>query len=172
MNQPKPILTIKQKCGECDGIKITIDKSVEKDMQMKAGVYVCKSCKGIGQQTTEIYALRDFEKCNGCSGTGEQLGKLADTKDGMVLVMQPCEDCKGVDYIIPKEYKPYEIKKVSEITEEEAKNILLLNDKIISDWAKRNVQKSFSTFHYKPILKDIFKEYNLEEDDKVVMRRK
>ena len=129
-------------------------------------------CRGTGQQTTEIYALRDFEKCNGCSGTGEQLGKLADTKDGMVLVMQPCEDCKGVDYIIPKEYKPYEIKKVSEITEEEAKNILLLNDKIISDWAKRNVQKSFSTFHYKPILKDIFKEYNLEEDDKVVMRRK
>ena len=66
MNQPKPILTIKQKCGECGGIKIIIDKSVEKDMQMKAGVYVCKFCKSI-QQTTEIYALRDF-KCSDDGG--------------------------------------------------------------------------------------------------------
>ena len=66
MNQPKPLLTIKQKCRECNGIKIIIDKSVEKDMQMKAGVYVCKFCKSI-QQTTEIYALRDF-KCSDDGG--------------------------------------------------------------------------------------------------------
>ena len=68
MKQAKPLLTIKQKCGECGGIKIIIDKSVEKDIQMKAGVYVCKFCKSI-QQTTEIYALRDF-KCSICDGQG------------------------------------------------------------------------------------------------------
>jgi len=91
MNQPKPILTIKQKCRECDGIKIIIDKSVEKDMQMKAGVYVCKSCKGTGQQTTEIYALRDFKDKNKKSPFYYK--------------------------IIP--FKDYEIKKVSEITQKE-----------------------------------------------------
>ena len=99
MNQPKPILTIKQKCRECDGIKIIIDKSVEKDMQMKAGVYVCKFCKSI-QQTTEIYALRDFKK------------DCAHRRKKLIRKQDECHYCDG--YKIPKEYEPYEIKTAQE----------------------------------------------------------
>jgi len=136
MNQPKPILTIKQKCGECGGIKIIIDKSVEKDMQMKAGVYVCKFCKSI-QQTTEIYALRDFEKCNTHSRVPESFTH---------------KKCQGIGYIIPKEYEPYEIKKVSEIE------------------CKYGVPKGCC---YKDCWQcDLIHEYNLKGDDKVVVRVK
>ena len=130
MNQPKPILTIKQKCGECDGIKITIDKSVEKDMQMKAGVYVCKSCKGIGHNKIEFYALRDFEKCNTHSRVPESFTH---------------KKCQGIGYIIPKEYEPYEIKKVSEINTKEF------------------------TFNQSWNFWDEVEKHNLKEDDKVVI---
>ena len=133
MNQPKPILTIKQKCGECDGIKITIDKSVEKDMQMKAGVYVCKSCKGIGHNKIEFYALRDFEKCNTHSRVPESFTH---------------KKCQGIGYIIPKEYEPYEIKKVSEINTKEF------------------------TFNQSWNFWDEVEKHNLKEDDKVVVREK
>ena len=132
MNQPKPILTIKQKCGECDGIKITIDKSVEKDMQMKAGVYVCKFCKSI-QQTTEIYALRDFEKCNTHSRVPESFTH---------------KKCQGIGYIIPKEYEPYEIKKVSEINTKEF------------------------TFNQSWNFWDEVEKHNLKEDGRVIIRRR
>ena len=133
MNQPKPILTIKQKCGECDGIKITIDKSVEKDMQMKAGVYVCKSCKGIGHNKIEFYALRDFEKCNTHSRVPES---FTHTK------------CQGIGYIIPKEYEPYEIKKVSEINTKEF------------------------TFNQSWNFWDEVEKHNLKEDGRVIIRRR
>ena len=133
MNQPKPILTIKQKCKECDGIKITIDKSVEKDMQMKAGVYVCKSCKGTGQQETEIYALRDFEKCNTHSRVPESFTH---------------KKCQGIGYIIPKEYEPYEIKKVSEINTKEF------------------------TFNQSWNFWDEVEKHNLKEDGRVIIRRR
>ena len=131
----KPIV-IKQKCGECGGIKIIIDKSVEKDMQMKAGVYVCKFCKSI-QQTTEIYALRDFEKCNTHSRVPESFTH---------------KKCQGIGYIIPKEYEPYEIKKVSEIE------------------CKYGVPKGCC---YKDCWQcDLIHEYNLKEDDKIIVRVK
>ena len=133
MNQPKPILTIKQKCKECDGIKITIDKSVEKDMQMKAGVYVCKSCKGTGQQETEIYALRDSEKCNTLSRVPESFTH---------------KKCQGIGYIIPKEYEPYEIKKVSEINTKEF------------------------TFNQSWNFWDEVEKHNLKEDGRVIIRRR
>ena len=140
MKQPKPILIIKQKCScNCHNFNEPVLWHMPQGKDKEC------LCRGTGQQTTEIYALRDFEKCNGCSGTGEQLGKLADTKDGMVLVMQPCEDCKGVDYIIPKEYKPYEIKKVSEINTKEF------------------------TFNQSWNFWDEVGKHNLEEDDKVVI---
>ena len=146
MNQPKPILTIKQKCGECDGIKITIDKSVEKDMQMKAGVYVCKSCKGTGQQETEIYALRDFEKCNTHSRVPESFTH---------------KKCQGIGYIIPKEYEPYEIKKVNEITEDELQAII-----------KALEPQEDSVFNKDAILDYLSKIYNLKEDGRVIIRRR
>ena len=140
MKQPKPILIIKQKCScNCHNFNEPVLWHMPQGKDKEC------LCRGTGQQTTEIYALRDFEKCNGCSGTGEQLGKLADTKDGMVLVMQPCEDCKGVDYIIPKEYKPYEIKKVSEINTKEF------------------------TFNQSWNFWDEVEKHNLKEDDKVVI---
>ena len=133
MNQPKPILTIKQKCGECDGIKIIIDKSVEKDMQMKAGVYVCKSCKGIGHNKIEFYALRDFEKCNTHSRVPESFTH---------------KKCQGIGYIIPKEYEPYEIKKVSEINTKEF------------------------TFNQSWNFWDEVEKHNLKEDGRVIIRRR
>ena len=133
MNQPKPILTIKQKCKECDGIKITIDKSVEKDMQMKAGVYVCKSCKGIGHNKIEFYALRDFEKCNTHSRVPESFTH---------------KKCQGIGYIIPKEYEPYEIKKVSEINTKEF------------------------TFNQSWNFWDEVEKHNLKEDGRVIIRRR
>ena len=52
MKQPKSILTIKQKCKECDGESEY--SSVNEDN--------C-TCKGTGQQEMEIYDLKDFEKC-------------------------------------------------------------------------------------------------------------
>src|SRR3990167_5335844 len=132
MKQAKPLLTIKQKCGECGGIKIIIDKSVEKDMQMKAGVYVCKFCKSI-QQTTEIYALRDFEKCNTHSRVPESFTH---------------KKCQGIGYIIPKEYEPYEIKKVSEINTKEF------------------------TFNQSWNFWDEVEKHNLKEDGRVIIRRR
>jgi len=133
MKQAKPLLTIKQKCGECGGIKIIIDKSVEKDMQMKAGVYVCKSCKGIGHNKIEFYALRDFEKCNTHSRVPESFTH---------------KKCQGIGYIIPKEYEPYEIKKVSEINTKEF------------------------TFNQSWNFWDEVEKHNLKEDGRVIIRRR
>ena len=90
---PKPILTTKVKCKECDGTNISdiynYADFVEGESEEPRK---CKSCKGKGSTTTEIYALRDFENKKRISPFGQ----------------------KG--YIIP--FKDYEIKKVSEIQKE------------------------------------------------------
>ena len=75
-------------------------------MQFKKGGWSqCNSCKGTGQQETEIYPLTYFEKCR---------------KRGIKYLphTELC-GCKGTGYIIPKELEPYEIKKVSEINHED-----------------------------------------------------
>jgi len=100
----KPIIAIKQKCRECSSY------SYRHDIHNP----LCK-CKGTGEHEMKITPLRDFEKCeekwhkefNGI------YGKVKCWKCGFI------RDETG--YIIPKEYEPYEIKKVSEIifTEEQ-----------------------------------------------------
>jgi len=119
MKQPKPLLTIKQKCRCVD-----FSGAVKLD---------CKFCKGTGQQEIKIYDLRDFEKCHVC-------------KNGILHLLpkklfpdRTCQRCNGTGYIIPKEYEPYEIKKVSEIELDERPRHLFLD------------------------------EHNLKEDDKVVI---
>src|SRR3990167_9796781 len=90
MNQPKPILTIKQKCRECcgSGYHESYNQITHCDCQD-------------GMQETEIYVLRDFEK--GC----------VHRKKKLIRKQDECHYCDG--YEIPKEYGYYEIKKVSEI---------------------------------------------------------
>ena len=58
------------------------------------------SCSGTGEQESNIYALRDFEECNPKNHHGWE-----------------CSKCNCNGYKIP--FKNYEIKKVSEITEDE-----------------------------------------------------
>jgi len=59
MTQPKPILTIKQKCRECNETK---KQEYEIDDVQGTKLIDCLYCKGTGQQEIEIYVLRDFEK--------------------------------------------------------------------------------------------------------------
>ena len=84
MKQPKPILTIKQKC-----------RCVDFSGAVKLG---CELCKGTGEQ--EI----NFEKCDDVF------------HDSLLYGFLKCKSCSGTrskkGYIIPKEYEPYEIKKV------------------------------------------------------------
>ena len=110
MKQAKPLLTIKQKCR--------YSEAYEHDD-------TCSQCKGTGEQEIKIYALRDFEKywCFECGGkgysrkiiglSGQILSAFKDKKDRFI-----CKKCNGTGYKIPKEYEPYEIKKVSEITDD------------------------------------------------------
>jgi len=56
----------------------------------------------------EIYALRDFKKCEYCED-----GDLWDMLDLHDKTYIQCPKCKGDGYKIP--FKNYEIKKVSEI---------------------------------------------------------
>jgi len=108
----KPILVLKQKCRYCIDGKVIGVKKIED----------CEMCKGT--QETEITPLRDFEKCD-----------RRTKRDELFVGHELCE-CKGTGYKIPKEYEPYEIKKVSEI----------------------------KTHRF-----TLMKEYNLKEDDKVVI---
>ena len=87
MKQPKPILTIKQKCRKC--------KPPIPQVTNEFGKLMCKSCKGTGQQETEIYPLRDFERCY-----------TTMTHDELCL-------CKGTGHKIP--FKDYEIKTVKDV---------------------------------------------------------
>ena len=82
----------------------------------------------------KIYDCRDFEKCV-CFNLREK-----DQKRHYF--------CSGTGYIIPKEYEPYEIKKVSDILK-----------------ASENLG-----FLARPILNaGFFKEHNLKEEDKIVI---
>src|SRR3990167_4599839 len=109
----KPILVLKQKCRECIG---SGDESIDAPISFP---YVkCKSCSGIGTQETEIYALRDFEKrVRDRSFIGAGSGRKSMT--GV-----------HIEYKIPKEYEPYEIRKVSEIdfilNEQYKQNLILI----------------------------------------------
>src|SRR3990167_6010593 len=128
MNQPKPFLTIKGKCPKCE------DYYEDRNF--------CKICNYSGQQTTEIYALRDFEKCE------EKFHKNFNSIRGKVK----CYKCgfirNEIGYKIPKEYEHYEIKKVCKVM-----------------WENKEITKLEGGF-------EIFKEHNLKEDDKVVVRVK
>jgi len=155
MKQRKPIISIKQKCRECGGNppmpKITMKlgriENLTKEQRnrvknignKKEGIVVSEfvaecRCKGTGEQEMKITPLRDFEKCV-CFNWREK-----DQKRHYF--------CSGTGYIIPKEYEPYEIKKVSDILK-----------------ASENLG-----FLARPILNaGFFKEHNLKEDDKVVI---
>src|SRR3990167_3443705 len=102
MNQPKQILTIKQKCRECNGKSFTSDKNIRPYENDE--FYSCPKCKGTGQQAMEISALRDFEKCKNPK-------KYVKDEDCHCF----CCGNHVIGYKIPKEYKPYEIKKISEV---------------------------------------------------------
>ena len=101
MKQPKLILTIKQKCGECNGSKNTDNCSpnayfcekTKKKINLSYHCHNCKSCKGKGTQTAENYDLRDFEKCD-CGGRFPNCG------------------CVNPQRYIP--FKDYKIKKVND----------------------------------------------------------
>ena len=163
---PKPIITIERKCEECSSGKIVTDMTGESRFR-EIDVDDCESCNGIGQQKIEIYDIREF-KCKTCAspiitftfpadGIGADKNKSYIDR-GILFQHKPC---KGTGHIIPKELEPYEIKKVSEITEDEAKIIFLSI-------------YPFSTLHiftYKEAMMCELKEHNLKEDDKVVMRR-
>src|SRR3990167_6568857 len=61
MVKPKPLITIQEKCRECNGNKYVLnDSKLETNNIYKKEI--CPICKGKGTQTIEIYALRDFEK--------------------------------------------------------------------------------------------------------------
>ena len=115
----KPILTIKQKCNcNCH--------------QDKFKHYVC-GCEATCTQTTEIYLLRDFE----CSCV--QINKVVAGK-----MKSYCYLCKNKGYKIPKEYEPYEIKKVSEVNSVELDIIahrtnLKEDDKVVIRWTMTSI---------------------------------
>jgi len=134
----KPILALKQKC-EIDNFPHLQRGSEKKHKQD------CE-CEGTGSQEVKIYALRDFEKCY----TTLNHHKLC--------------VCKGTGYKIP--FKDYEIKKVSEITEEEA------SDLIIEGKLKLKIPYvSFEKNTWKENLIDYFySEHNLKEGDSVVIK--
>src|SRR3990167_7953747 len=141
MNQPKPFLTIKGKCPKCE------DYYEDRNF--------CKICNYSGQQTTEIYALRDFEKCE------EKFHKNFNGIRGKVK----CYKCgfirNEIGYKIPKEYVSYEIKKVSEIIEDELQAII-----------KALEPQEDSVFNKDAILDYLSKIYNLKEDGRVIIRRR
>ena len=129
MNQPKPILAIKQKCKGCFGTKVNMQGSYNAK---------CKSCKGRGEQTTEIYALRDFEKCE------EKWHKNFNSIRGKVK----CYKCgfirNEIGYKIPKEYEHYEIKKVCKVM-----------------WENKEITKLESGF-------EIFKKHKLKKNNIII----
>ena len=90
--------------------------------------------------------MRDFEYAYG-NDTEFQLGILWIDKTG---------------YKIPKEYEPYEIKKVSEIIKNLPEEVIL-DIKNIDSFS--DMSKDFLNIYFE-------EEYNLKEDDKVVVRRK
>ena len=99
--------------------------------------------KGTGTQPQNIYALRDFEKCN-LFGRNHSIS---------------CKVCKGTGYKIP--FKDYEIKKVSEIV-----------DFIIPTRNNKDGTVNIEDHNYNQKIRDFLKnlkDLNLKEDDKVVI---
>jgi len=167
MTQPKPILVLKQKCKECKGdgntnihrshYKFTNDEFRAKELECCPDLCDCNVCKGTGQQEIKIYTLKDFKIC-----------KFFICVEGRVLAKYgrgviPHNKCKGTGYKIP--FKDYEIKKVSEITEEEAKLILIEIKKLSEPFIFIGKEPTINR-----IVEYWFKEkHNLKEDDKVVI---
>ena len=106
----------------------------------------CLLCKNSGTQETKIYALKDFEKCY----------TIYHSNLNSISISKNCPDCKGTGYIIPKEYEPYEIKKVGEMTEQ---MYILYNDKKIDG------------LQFDKYCREL-EEHNLKQEDKVVVRVK
>ena len=98
-------ITIKQKCTNCSNGSV---QGVD-----------CHICLGTGQQETKITPLRDFEYAYG-NDTEFKLRLIWIGKTG---------------YKIPKEYEPYEIKKVQELEPSERIELFKLNlkedDKVV-----------------------------------------
>src|SRR3990167_11100727 len=128
IKQPKLILTIKQKCGECNGSKNTDNCSpnayfcekTKKKINLSYHCHNCKSCKGKGTQTAENYDLRDFEKCD-CGGRFPNCG------------------CVNPQRYIP--FKDYKIKKVSEILTDINKNDSYKADILYIKFKKHNLKE-------------------------------
>src|SRR3990167_8487501 len=105
----KQILTIKQKCRECDGdgylFELIKGARVTRNKD-------CPSCKGTGQQETKLYSLKDFEKCDcECHSLDsiKLIGKWEnhfEYVDNEFAFGKCCYKTNG--YKIPKEYEPYE----------------------------------------------------------------
>ena len=104
MTQPKPIIQTTGKCRICYGIGNYVDDDDYLE-NTEAPITICTSCKGTGEQTTEIYALRDFEKC-------EQ--KWHNRFNGVYGTVK-CQECGfmryKIGYKIP--FKDYEIKSIT-----------------------------------------------------------
>ena len=152
MKQAKPVLTIKTECKECQEEDGSPHIHTSACQGMYEGCQEC--CKGTGQQETEIYDLRDFEKC-------DRLIHVVGYKEKQIPIFEKvydknCLKCSGTGYIIPKEYEPYEIKKVSEITKE--RYILYNNNKIDGIQFDRYCR--------------VLEKHNLKEDDKIVIVKK
>ena len=108
----KPFLTIQERCRECSGRGYFSTAIVGSDDFVSSD---CHKCKGKGTQTAEIYDLRDFEKCDCNCHTKHNKNRLGKHYNFNKNIDFDCPDCKGTGYVIPKEYEPYEIKKVNEI---------------------------------------------------------
>lgn len=152
MTQPKPIITIKQKCNNCKKRGYTTTH--------------CYGCEGTGQQTIEIYNLKDFEKCDCQIPVSKTRKEELQTKcincgikfDLVSAIFTPIcnrcrlerySKCKHIGYKIP--FKDYEIKKISEITEE---------FKGLYSSEKITAEDCSNWFEVKE---------NIKEDDKIVM---
>ena len=146
----KTILTIQEKC-DCECHRIIGYNEIGQKEPNKLPLHFiddCK-CKGTGTQTAEIYDLRDFEKCDACNYDRIWFFIFLDMIIKKTSYPELCK-CKGTGYKIPKEYEPYEIKKVSEI---------------LTDINKNDSYKAV-------ILYIKFKKHNLKEDDKLMVRRR
>ena len=141
----KPIV-IKQKYRRCDG-RQTI-------AEFKRGRFVreieCPDCKGTGKHEMKITPLRDFKKCDLGNWTEKYIKGIK-----VIIDHKYCQMCKGTGYIIPKEYEPYEIKKVNKIEEEfkELYTSQIITAEDISNWFEMKNKNNF------------------KEDDKVVITR-
>ena len=176
MKHPKPILVIKQKCKGCDGTKEQLGMAGQTEDSMFLTMQICEVCKGVGEQKMKITPLRDFKKCD-CtchnriieSHRGKHYNYIdcTECKGNYIIPKEyeleihrskhynyiDCTKCKGTDYIIPKEYEPYEIKEVREITESE-----------ICEWMQVPRLKEQSW------MPSFLTKLDLKEDDKVMVR--